>query len=398
MDKRVEHFLHSLKGKRIALLGIGTSHLPLIALFSKYGAVVTACDKRTREQLGENAEIAEKNGATLKLGDGYLSDTNYDIVFRTPGMRYYMPELVRMRELGIVVTSEMELFFDLCPCKIYGITGSDGKTTTTTIISEMLKRHGKTVHIGGNIGKPLLPIIETIDYDDVAVVEDLKYLTPDEFQKVGVFIDSYNNLRSNFFGYEVEEKILNSYEGLSESYRNALRQSLLNCINESAISATQLGEVSPFILRYQLDHLGSWILESTKLQIKSLVNERFSKLDDLEELREAYKADYITEQQYDSRYKEITSDYEVRQFLKELSDYKIDDAPIDIQWYVVSNIVRQLGYKSLGEYRYCQDFVYDIRSLLKYLASYGNVKDIVLKKAEEEICSVLSDDESTEDA
>ena len=229
--------------------------------------------------------------------------------------------------------------------------------------------------------------------DDVAVVEDLKYLTPDEFQKVGVFIDSYNNLRSNFFGYEVEEKILNSYEGLSESYRNALRQSLLNCINESAISATQLGEVSPFILRYQLDHLGSWILESTKLQIKSLVNERFSKLDDLEDLREAYKADYITEQQYDSRYKEITSGYEVRQFLKELSDYKIDDAPIDIQWYVVSNIVRQLGYKSLGEYRYCQDFVYDIRSLLKYLASYGNVKDIVLKKAEEEICSVLSDDE-----
>ncbi len=171
MDKRVEHFLHSLKGKRIALLGIGTSHLPLIALFSKYGAVVTACDKHTREQLGENAEIAEKSGATLKLGDDYLSDTNYDIVFRTPGMRYYMPELVRMRELGIVVTSEMELFFDLCPCKIYGITGSDGKTTTTTIIAEMLKRHGKTVHIGGNIGTPLLPIIETINYDDVAVVE-----------------------------------------------------------------------------------------------------------------------------------------------------------------------------------------------------------------------------------
>lgn len=229
--------------------------------------------------------------------------------------------------------------------------------------------------------------------DDVAIVEDLKNLSPDEFQKVGIFIDCYNNLRSNFLGYEVDEKILNSYDELSESFKNALKQSVLNCINESAISATQLDEVSPFTLHYHVDNFGNWILESTKLQIKNLVNERFSKLDDLEDLREAYKADYITEQQYDSRYKEITSGYEARQFLKELSDYKIDDAPINIQWYVVSNIVKQLGYKSLGEYRYCQDFVYDIRSLLKWLASYGNIKDIVLKKAEDEICSVLSDDD-----
>ncbi len=171
MDKRVEFFLNSLENKKIALCGIGTSHLPLIELFTRYGANVTACDKRTREQLGENAEIAEKYGATLSLGEHYLDNTDYDIVFRTPGMRYYMPELVRMREMGIVVTSEMELFFDLCPCKIYGITGSDGKTTTTTIISEMLRKSGKTVHIGGNIGTPLLPLIETIDYSDVAVVE-----------------------------------------------------------------------------------------------------------------------------------------------------------------------------------------------------------------------------------
>ena len=167
----MENFLKSMKNKKIAFCGIGTSNLPLIALFSKYGALVTACDKRTREQLSENADIAEKYGATLSLGEHYLDNPDYDIVFRTPGMRYYMPELVKMREQGIVVTSEMELFFDLCPCKIYGITGSDGKTTTTTIISEMLKKHGKTVHLGGNIGTPLLPLIETIDYNDVAVVE-----------------------------------------------------------------------------------------------------------------------------------------------------------------------------------------------------------------------------------
>lgn len=171
MDKRIENFFKDIKGKKVAFCGIGKSNLPLIELFIKYGAVVTACDKRTREQLGENAYIAENAGAILSLGEDYLKNLDVDIVFRTPGMRYYMDELVKMRENGVVVTSEMELFFELCPCKIYAVTGSDGKTTTTSIIAEMLKAQGKTVHLGGNIGTPLLPKIESIDYDDVAVVE-----------------------------------------------------------------------------------------------------------------------------------------------------------------------------------------------------------------------------------
>lgn len=171
METRVEGFLKSLNGKRIALCGIGRSNLPLIELFKKYGAEVKACDKRTEEQLGAYAQKCIDAGAKLSLGDTYLDNLNADIVFRTPGMRYYMDELVRMRENGAAVTSEMEVFFDLCPCKIIAVTGSDGKTTTTTIISEFLKAQGKTVHLGGNIGKPLLPEIEEISPDDYAVVE-----------------------------------------------------------------------------------------------------------------------------------------------------------------------------------------------------------------------------------
>ena len=171
MDKRIENFFKSMNGKKIAFCGIGTSNLPLIELFIKYGASVTACDRRTREQLGDSADVAQKAGAKLSLGNDYLKNLDVDIVFRTPGMRYYMDELVEMRNRGVVVTSEMEVFFDLCPCKIYAITGSDGKTTTTSIIAQMLQAQGKTVHLGGNIGKPLLPEIESIGYDDAAVVE-----------------------------------------------------------------------------------------------------------------------------------------------------------------------------------------------------------------------------------
>ncbi|MBQ3417185.1 MAG: UDP-N-acetylmuramoyl-L-alanine--D-glutamate ligase [Ruminococcus sp.] len=171
MKQTAEQFFASINNKKIALIGMGRSHLPLIPLFTKYGALVTACDKRTEEELGEIAEKAKADGATLSLGEHYLDDLDVDMALRTPGMRCYCDELNRLREKGIEVVSEMEIFFDICPCRIFAVTGSDGKTTTTTVIAEMLKKQGYTVHIGGNIGKPLLPEIETILPTDVCVVE-----------------------------------------------------------------------------------------------------------------------------------------------------------------------------------------------------------------------------------
>ena len=105
------------------------------------------------------------------MGEAYLKGMDEDIIFRTPGMKYHLPELEEARKRGQVVTSELEVFFDLCPCKTYAVTGSDGKTTTTTLIAEFLQTEGKTVHVGGNIGKPLLPEIEDIAPTDCAVAE-----------------------------------------------------------------------------------------------------------------------------------------------------------------------------------------------------------------------------------
>lgn len=171
MDNRISAFFASVKGKTVAFCGIGGSNLPLIRMFADKGAIVTARDRRSAEALGETAVLLSNLGVNLVLGDAYLSDLTEDIIFRTPGMKYGLPELTAARARGAVVTSEMEVFFDLCPCKIYAVTGSDGKTTTTSIIAELLRAAGKTVHLGGNIGRPLLPDIETIAPDDVAVVE-----------------------------------------------------------------------------------------------------------------------------------------------------------------------------------------------------------------------------------
>lgn len=171
MDNRIQHFFTEMKSKRVAFCGIGGSNLPLIDQFQEKGAKVLACDKRSREALGETARRLESQGVELRLGEDYLKNLDVDVIFRTPGMKFYLPELQEARARGVAVTSEMEVFFDLCPCKIFAVTGSDGKTTTTTILSEMLQAAGKTVHLGGNIGRPLLPEIEKIGEEDFAVVE-----------------------------------------------------------------------------------------------------------------------------------------------------------------------------------------------------------------------------------
>lgn len=166
-----EQFFTSIQGKTVTFCGIGRSHMPLIRLFQEKGALVSARDKRSLEELGENGKALQERGVQLILGENYLEDLREDIIFRTPGMKYHLPQLEAARKRGAAVTSEMEVFFQLCPCKIYAVTGSDGKTTTTSIIAELLKAQGKTVHLGGNIGKPLLPEIESIQPEDCAVVE-----------------------------------------------------------------------------------------------------------------------------------------------------------------------------------------------------------------------------------
>ena len=171
MNNAVIKYFEAQKGKRIAFCGLGRSNLPLIDMYKKYGAEVIACDKRSFEELGDIALNLSNNGVELSLGKDYLNNLNADMLFRTPGMNWWNPTLCELRRNGKAITSEMEVFFDLCPCKKYAVTGSDGKTTTTTLISEFLAAEGKTVHKGGNIGRALLPIIEDIRDDDCAVVE-----------------------------------------------------------------------------------------------------------------------------------------------------------------------------------------------------------------------------------
>lgn len=167
----LNEYILKLKGKRIAVIGIGVSNTPLIRLLLSYGCDVTACDARSLEKMGEEAFELIRLGAKLKLGEKYLEGLDHDVIFRTPGLMPFDEHLVKAAEQGSIITSEMEVFFSLCPCKIFAITGSDGKTTTSSIIAELLTAAGYRVHLGGNIGHPLLCESPDIKPDDMVVLE-----------------------------------------------------------------------------------------------------------------------------------------------------------------------------------------------------------------------------------
>ncbi len=171
MNCAFEQYFTSLRGKKIAVLGLGVSNQPLVRLLLAFGCDVTGCDRTPREKVDSAVLELEILGCKLSLGDTYLDGIEADLVFRTPGMHPGNPALIAMRERGAEVTSEMEVFFEVCPCPILAVTGSDGKTTTTTLISEMLKADGKKVWLGGNIGTPLLPLVPQMAESDFAVVE-----------------------------------------------------------------------------------------------------------------------------------------------------------------------------------------------------------------------------------
>jgi len=167
--KNLADVTEQLSNKTVTVLGVGVSNLPLVTFLLEHG--VTKITLRDKNPSPEAVALAEANNLPMISGDDYLNNLTEDVIFRSPGIMPTSLEIVNATARGAELTSEMELFFDLCPAKIIGITGSDGKTTTTTLIYEILKKAGYTCHLGGNIGNPLLPELSQIKEDHLVIVE-----------------------------------------------------------------------------------------------------------------------------------------------------------------------------------------------------------------------------------
>lgn len=223
MDIKVANYFKSIENKNVAFCGIARTNLPLTQLYSKYGAKVVALDKKEREAFLNILPVLESANVKTKFGENYLENLDCEIFFRTPAFYYNSKEIQDIIKSGVQVTSEIETFFDVCPAKIFAITGSDGKTTTTSIIAAILEKTNKNVFLGGNIGKPLLPRIEEIESEDFAVAElsSFQLISMKKSPQVAVItnvspnhldvhetMEEYIQSKLNILNYQAEDDVL----------------------------------------------------------------------------------------------------------------------------------------------------------------------------------------------
>lgn len=233
-------YFASLTGKTIAVIGMGVSNAPLVALLRCHNLSVTVRDRASRDSVAQRAEEFEALGAHLILGENYLANLTEDIIFRTPGLSPNTSELLAAGERGSEITSEMALFFAHCPCHILAVTGSDGKTTTTSIIAEMLKTAGYKTFIGGNIGNPLLPQIDEMRSDDWAVIELSSFQLMD--MKVRPEIAVFTNLTPNHLDYHHSMQEYQMAKTNIFTHQNKNQRAIFNFDNEIT---RQLAQTAP---------------------------------------------------------------------------------------------------------------------------------------------------------
>ncbi len=243
LSYKLNVFFKKCLNKKVAFIGMGISNFDSIVMFLKKNIEVTILDEYDKTDLGERAKFLEELGAKFICGEHYLDNLKYfDIVIRSPGMYFNNKKLQNAIKNSTVITSEMELFFEFCPCKIIAVTGSDGKTTTTTLISKILKTQGYTVHLGGNIGNALFCEIERIHPLDIAVVElssfqllsmrksaDVAVVTNisknhlDVHENMDEYVKSKQNIfiHQNAFGETIlnlDDEICNSFDNLARGF------------------------------------------------------------------------------------------------------------------------------------------------------------------------------------
>ena len=243
------------KDKTVGLIGAGVSNLPLATIAAKSSASLTVRDKKSPEELGEAADTLRSIGATLITGEGYLSDLREDILFRSPGIRPDIPAFQEARANGSTVTSEMEMFLKHCPCDVFAITGSDGKTTTTTLTALMLEsgaaKTQSKVFLGGNIGEPLLHRLEAIENMDSVAVElsSFQLMTIDAPIKVAAITNitpNHLNWHTSMDEYiDAKKNILLHAERAVLNYDNDVTREIALDLQKSSATEVTLFSLSP---------------------------------------------------------------------------------------------------------------------------------------------------------
>ncbi len=164
--------LSALSNLKVLVVGLAREGTALATYLTKHGITVTVTDIKSAEKLGAAIAPLEKIGVPLVLGEHPLSLLDWaDILFVSPGVPLEIPFLQEAQTRKIPLSTESRLFCHLCPAPILGITGSSGKSTTTTLLGKIMEASGRKTWVGGNIGVPLISVVDEIAPTDVVVME-----------------------------------------------------------------------------------------------------------------------------------------------------------------------------------------------------------------------------------
>lgn len=289
INEKLNEFNKYLTGRKVAVIGLGVSNLPLIDYLYELKAQVTVFDITDIKDLNRNIVRKITNyGMGMSFGENCLDDLiGFDLIFRSPSCLTTVPQLVAEAERGAIITTEVEMVIELAPCKVIGITGSDGKTTTTTLIAEILKAKEYNVFLGGNIGVPLFTRISEMRPEDIVVLElssfqlmDMKIspdisvitnITPNHLDK-HTDMEEYIDAKKNIFKYQDEKGllVLNYDNEITRSFEKEAPGKVMFFSSKSKIPNGYI--VDDGKIKYCQNGLRSHILDTKEMIIRGVHN------------------------------------------------------------------------------------------------------------------------------
>ena len=284
MNAKLEEFNEKLSKSKVAVLGVGVSNRPLIEYLHNLGSNTTILEAKEKEKCDSDiVNMIDEYGMEAHYGEDYLSYLKgYDVIFRSPSILPTVKELAEEAKRGALVTTEIEMLLKLAPCKItIGITGSDGKTTTTTLTAKVLEDAGYKVFLGGNIGTPLFTKINEMSEEDILVLE------MSSFQLMGMDISPKISIVTN-----VTPNHLNIHKDMEEyieskanifKYQDENDKVILNYNNDVTYDRYSKMAKSKVVLFSGFDHLdnGYYVENNTVYYSKDGVSERLISIDEM---------------------------------------------------------------------------------------------------------------------
>lgn len=289
VNTKLEEFNSYLDGKRVAVIGLGVSNIPLIEYLHEVGADTTVFDQKELEQI--NTELMNKiicYDMKYSLGPNYLEKlVGFDVIFRSPSCLPNNPSLLLEASRGAIVTTEIEMLMELCPGTIIGVTGSDGKTTTTTLIYEILKAGGYNTYVGGNIGTPLFTKVKNMKPDDMIVLELSSFqlmnmkispkvsvvtnITPNHLN-VHTDMDEYIEAKKTIIDYQDKDctAILNYDNNITKEFAKDCKGKVVFFSHNAKISNGYM--VDRNAIKFCNGELRTHILETKNMELKGIHN------------------------------------------------------------------------------------------------------------------------------